>query len=171
MQKLTGPISGLKDSSDYLGINYYTRDLCEFSLTAPFLLLGVRSARQHFPVNALGWEVFPDGLYKLLTTDTLPYQKNSQGIIRPIYITENGYASNFAADHSIADGDWSLDDDDRAAYLVRHLRAIYKAIKVGINIKGYLHWSLLDNFEWAEGLRIRFGLVRVAFPGPVATTA
>ncbi len=169
LQKLAGPVAGLKDSSDYIGINYYTRDISEFSLTAPFLFLGVRSTGHRLPVNALNWEIFPDGLYKLLTADTAAYHKNSQGQARPIYITENGYASNFAANYSIADGDWSLDDDDRSAFLVAHLQAIYKAIKAGINIKGYLHWSLLDNFEWAEGLRIRFGLIRIAYPGQERT--
>jgi len=131
--------------------------------------LGVRSDVQRLPANAMDWEVFPDGLYKLLTEDTLPYQKNSQGKVRPIYITENGYASNFAANCSAEDGDWSLDDKDRSAYLIVHLLALYRAIIAGINIKGYLHWSLLDNFEWAEGLRMRFGLVRVAYPGQERT--
>jgi len=169
LHKLMGPIAGLKDSSDYLGINYYTRDLSEFSFTAPFLFLGVRSTRNRMPVNALGWETFPDGLYKLLTSGTAPYQKDSQGKTRPIYITENGYASEFPYNKSIADGDWSVNDDDRCEYLKTHLLAVYKAIQAGIDIRGYLHWSLLDNFEWAEGLRMRFGLVRVAYPGQERT--
>ena len=169
LQKLAGPIDGLKDSADYLGINYYTRSICEFSLTAPFLLLGIRSPLRLLPVNALDWEVFPEGLYKLLAFDTRPYHKNSDGITRPIYITENGYGSDFPATASIMDGDWSLDDQDRSAFLRDHLLSIYKAIQVGVPVKGYLHWSLLDNFEWAEGLRIRFGLVRVAYPNQERT--
>ncbi len=65
---------------------------------------------------------------------------------------------------NLTDGDWSLDDEQRARYLALHLAAIHHAIGQGANVKGYLHWSLLDNFEWSDGLNARFGLVRVAYP-------
>ncbi len=162
LQSLAGPIPDLKDSADYLSINYYTREICEFSLNAPFLPLGIRSDLKTLPINALGWEICPSALLKLLTIDTRSYQKSTTGKDRPIYITENGYASRFSADLSI--GDWSLKDEERCDFLHSHLVSIYEAIEAGINIKGYLHWSLLDNFEWAEGLQIRFGLVRIAYP-------
>jgi beta-glucosidase len=167
LSSLAGPIPGLKDSADFLGINYYTREICEFSPHAPFIPLGIRSNIALMSVNALGWETYPAALLKLLTIETLPYTKNSKGQERPIYITENGYGSRFAA--NLTEGDWSLEDPDRCEYLYSHLLSIYKAIKAGINIKGYLHWSLLDNFEWAEGLQIRFGLVRVAYPSQERT--
>ncbi len=93
--------------------------------------------------------------------------KNSKGEERPIYITENGYGARFAAD--LTTGDWSLKDEERCEYLYSHLLSVYEAIKAGVNIKGYLHWSLLDNFEWAEGLQIRFGLVRVSYPSQERT--
>ncbi len=162
LSNLGGPIANLKDSADFLGINYYTREICEFSRTAPFIPLGIRSELHIMPTNALGWENSPGTLLKLLTVDTLPYQKNSRGEKRPIYITENGYASRFAADLTL--GDWSLKDEERCEYLHSHLLSIYEAIKAGIQVKGYMHWSLLDNFEWAEGLQIRFGLVRISYP-------
>jgi len=93
----------------------------------------------------------------------------SVGNARPIYITENGYASHFPANLTAADGNWSLNDKERAVYIESHLLSIYNAIQAGVDIRGYLYWSLLDNFEWAEGLRIRFGLVRVAYPGQERT--
>jgi len=69
----------------------------------------------------------------------------------------------------MTEGNWSLDDQARISYLQSHLKAVHEAISRGANVKGYLHWALLDNFEWAEGLRIRFGLVRVAFPTQMRT--
>jgi len=167
LNDLAGPIPDLKDSIDYLSLNYYTREICQFSYQSPFLPFGVRSQMRILPSNALGWENCPSALLKLLTVDTLPYQKSSTGLPRSIYITENGYASRFAANLTI--GDWSIHDEDRCDYLETHLLSIYEAIQAGINIKGYLHWSLLDNFEWAEGLQIRFGLVRVAYPSQERT--
>lgn len=167
LSNFAGPVADLKDSADFLGINYYTREICEFSPSAPFLPLGIRSALSIMPTNALGWETCPATLLKLLTVDTVPYQKNSKGKERPIYITENGYASQFASNLTI--GDWSLKDEDRCDYLHSHLLSVYEAIKAGIKVKGYLHWSLLDNFEWAEGLQIRFGLVRIAYPSQERT--
>lgn len=167
LSTLAGPITDLKDSCDYLGINYYTREICQFSIFASFLPLGVRSNMNVLPVNALGWETCPPALLKLLTAESVPYQKDSKGNVRPIYITENGYGARFSAD--LTTGDWSLADDERCDYLHSHLSVIQEAIESGINIKGYLHWSLLDNFEWAEGLQIRFGLVRVAYPSQERT--
>ncbi len=112
-----GPIANLKDTADYLGINYYTRDICEFSLRATSLFFGVRSDVDRSAVNALGWEIYPAGLFNLLSVDTKEYQKDSHGKGRPIYITENGYASNFPADLSVDAGDWSLKDkEDRHTY-------------------------------------------------------
>lgn len=113
-------------------------------------------------LSGLGWESYPQGLYNLLVKDLKPYRYNEKGELREIYITENGHANIFEAE--LTDGDWSLEDTGRVKYLVSHLNSLYRAIKDGANVKGYLHWSLLDNFEWAEGLRARFGLVRVSYP-------
>lgn len=162
LASLAGPIADLKDSIDYLGVNYYTREICEFSLAARFIPVGIRSDIRIMPVNALGWESCPATFLKALTVDTRPYHKDSTGKARPVYITENGFGSRFSAD--LSEGDWSLNDEDRCEYLHSHLLSIYQAIQAGVDIRGYLHWSLLDNFEWAEGLQIRFGLVRVAYP-------
>jgi beta-glucosidase len=162
VQELTGPIPGLQDSMDYLAINYYTRDVCQFNFQKGIDLFGETTVQSEVEVNAMGWESYPDGLYDLLTREIPPYHFDSKGQVRPIIITENGYAAVFPAD--MTEGDWSLEDDQRISYLQSHLLAIHRAITSGVNVTGYLHWALLDNFEWAEGLRIRFGLVRVAFP-------
>jgi beta-glucosidase len=167
VEPLSGLIPGLKDSMDYLAINYYTRDVCEFSYEPPFDLFGVKTVKREIEVNGMGWESYPEGLYTVLTEEIAPYRFDSKGFERPIMITENGYASVFPAD--MTDGNWSLDDQARISYLQSHLMAIHEAIKHGANVQGYLHWALLDNFEWSEGLRIRFGLVRVAYPTQVRT--
>lgn len=162
LKKLSGPIAGLKDSIDFLGINYYTRQICEFEPSWPPDLFGKQSNIVENEQSGLGWEIYPQGLYDLLTEGLRPYRTDSKGRLREIFITENGLANIYSAE--LSDGDWSLDDDVRARYLVSHLVAMHRAIAAGANVKGYLHWSLLDNFEWAEGLRARFGLVRVAYP-------
>jgi beta-glucosidase len=162
IRKLTGKIEGLRGTLDYLGVNYYTRQLCEFDPKWPPDIFGLRSEWTEFETSGLGWEVYPKGLYDLLVHDLDRYRYDDFGRARDIYITENGLASMFSAD--LVEGDWSLDDDVRCRYLVSHLVALQKAIADGANVKGYLHWSLLDNFEWSEGLRARFGLVRVAYP-------
>ncbi len=159
---LEGPINGLKDSMDYIGINYYTRELSRFKPSWPPDVFGEASDKPQLKTNALGWEVYPEGLYQILTHDVKPYLVGSNSKIREIFITENGYAERYES--QLEDGDWSLDDNERVHYLAVHLKAIHEAIKAGSPVRGYLHWSLLDNFEWAEGLCQRFGLVRVSYP-------
>jgi len=92
-------------------------------------------------INDLGWEIYPEGIYHLLK-DLKEYKK-------PIYITENGLADK--------------DDNKREKFIKDHLKWISKAMKEGINVKGYFHWSLLDNFEWDKGFWPRFGLIEVNF--------
>ncbi|MBP9093794.1 family 1 glycosylhydrolase [bacterium] len=159
---ISGPVEGLKGKCDYLAINYYTRELSRFRPSWPIDIFGESSPERELAVNDIGWEVYPQGLYDLLTGDTLAYQFNLDGSRRPVIITENGYASSFAAD--LDQGDWSLADQKRVDYLLTHLREIHRAIAAGVDVRGYLHWSLLDNFEWAEGLKARFGLIRVSYP-------
>lgn len=162
IRDLCGPIEGLKGTLDYLAINYYAREICEFRWQWPFDFFGQESDYREFKTNDLGWEIWPEGLYFLLTEDLAPYRYDSSGNRRKIFITENGYASRYEA--NLDEGDWSLADRERSMYLVSHLMAVYRAIEDGANVHGYLHWSLLDNFEWAEGLSARFGLVRVSYP-------
>ena len=162
VKSISGRIPYLKDSIDYLAVNYYTRELSRYVFSRPLDFFGEQSLEHELETSGLSWEVYPDGLYYLLTCDLSPYRYNSKGKERPIIVTENGYASLFSAE--LTEGDWSLHDHKRVNYLISHLMAVHRAIEEGANVKGYLHWSLLDNFEWAEGLRARFGLVRVAYP-------
>jgi beta-glucosidase len=162
VQKISGYIPVAKDTMDFLGINYYTLTPCSFKWAFPVDLFGIGTDVDRAGFNPLNWESYPQGLYDVLIKEMPRYKFDGKGNERPIIITENGYADMFSAD--LIEGDWSLNDDERTKYLHEHLVAVHRAIKSGANVTGYLHWSLLDNFEWAEGLRMRFGLVRVAFP-------
>ncbi len=162
IKKISGPIDGLKGSVDYLAINYFTREICEFRPSWPPDIFGVQSDVCVLETTGMGWEVYPEGLYYLLTEDIAPYRFGGDGQERAIFITENGMADPYPA--ALSKGDWSIEDDNRVKYMVAHLVAIHRAIANGVNVKGYMHWSLIDNFEWSEGLRPRFGLVRVSYP-------
>ena len=96
------------------------------------------------PRNDLGWEIYPEGLYRLLVR----YARRGW----PLFVTENG----------VADGR----DAQRADFLRAHLYAVDRARAEGIDVIGYLHWSLIDNFEWSHGFRGRFGLFSVDFNDP-----
>lgn len=167
LAKLQGPIDNLQDSMDFLGINYYTREFCQMNWSWPFDPFGIRTEHAEFETSALGWETYPQGLYNLLIDSLAPYAKRADGSALDIFITENGHANIHAAD--LTEGDWSLHDETRVRYLISHLMALHAAIERGVNVKGYLHWSLTDNFEWAEGLQARFGLIRVAYPTQTRT--
>ena len=89
----------------------------------------------------MGWEIYPEGIYHVLK-DLKKYDK-------PIFITENGLAD--------------AQDQHRKEFIKNHLRWVHKAMEEDVNVKGYFHWSLMDNFEWADGYEPRFGLVEVDY--------
>jgi beta-glucosidase len=130
----------LQGTADFIGLNYYTRHIIAFDRHSPDTIF----SRQVIPPNApMGdgqyGEIYPQGLYRLLSR---------VGKYRvPIYVTENGLPD--------------ADDDQRPAFLVTHLRQLWWAIQNNIPVQGYYHWSLVDNFEWAEGWNLRFGLIEV----------
>jgi beta-glucosidase len=134
---------------DFLGVNYYTRHVVS-SGAYP----GVGEAEFHVPhetVAANGWGVDPDGLVEVL-------QRVATYSSLPVYVTENGSAWE---DRPSPDG--SVDDPGRTAYLQAHVDACRRAIESGVPLAGYFAWSLLDNFEWAEGYAVRFGIVHVDY--------
>jgi beta-glucosidase len=139
------PIDGLAGSFDFLGINYYSRDTVRADLGDPALShLYVPAGR---PVNDLGWDIYPDGFYALL----MRFGRYGW----PIYVTENG-----------------IDDrsgDVRPDFLRTHFLALERAAKDGVDVRGYYHWSLIDNFEWADGFVPQFGLFRVDRGSPAKT--
>ncbi len=128
----------LEKSLDYLGLNYYTR--WKVKMFAPDPHVAARGAL----LNDLGWEIHPRGLEAVLQ------RLKPLGV--PVVITENGVAD--AADRL------------RPRALVESLLHVGRAIDAGVPVLGYFHWALMDNFEWAEGYRGRFGLYRVDFADP-----
>ncbi|MCZ7546107.1 MAG: GH1 family beta-glucosidase [Anaerolineae bacterium] len=143
MAKISAPI-------DFLGVNYYTRDVvCDdpdgaFPFTSP-------GPRENAEFTEMGWEVYPEGLYRLLKCVHQDYSPAA------LYVTENGAA---IADAPTGD---AVHDPRRIAYLRAHFKAIHRAIGEGVPLKGYFVWSLLDNFEWAFGYSKRFGIVYVDY--------
>jgi beta-glucosidase len=129
-------------TQDFFAINYYSRDVVRFSLEHPEQLFVRRGVPPGAAVNDLGWEIYPAGLGQLVRR----WSKRS-GL--PIYVTENGIAD--------------ARDDKRGPFLVAHLTELARAMADGVDVHGYFHWSLLDNFEWAEGYEPRFGLVEVDY--------
>ena len=137
---------------DWLGINYYTRGVMQHSPTHwPVHATHVPNPRATY--SSTGWEVYEEGL-----TEALLWVKGRYGDI-PLYVTENGSAFY---DPPKAHGG-RVQDPLRLDYLQRHLQAVHEAIKQGANVRGYMAWSLLDNFEWSLGYSKRFGIVHVNF--------
>ena len=135
---------------DWLGINYYTRNLIKFDGQEKiFQLSDVEGPLNKTDMN---WEIYPEGLKKVIENEV--YRYNLQ---IPIHITENGMANN---DLNI---DGIVDDQKRIDYYFVHLQEIQALLNKGYNIKSYFAWSLLDNYEWSFGYDKRFGLVYVDF--------
>ena len=127
-----------KKALDFIGLNYYTKDFVRFSLSNIF---GKDCSSLHHKCrrNSLGWNVYPEGIYKILM--------NLKGLNLPIIITENGTTEK----------EDSLYED----YLKKHLFYIGKTLQKRVNVIGYLWWSTIDNFEWEQGFNAKFGLFAV----------
>ncbi len=134
---------------DWLGVNYYT---CKRIAPAPGPWPALTERPGPLPKTATGWEICPEGLHHLLTRIARDYT----GAL-PLYITENG----MAAPDGLRAG--TVTDTDRIAYFRAHLAQSLRAIAEGVPLRGYMAWSLLDNYEWALGYEKRFGLVHVDF--------
>ena len=144
-----GDLEVIGTPMDFLGVNYYTRHTVGLS---PYP--GANAAEfvtQGRERTANGWEVDPAGLREVLCRVRDDYTD------LPIYVTENG--SSWV--DRVTDG--RIHDDGRTRYLATHLEACADAIAAGVPLRGYFAWSLLDNFEWAEGYAQRFGLVHVDY--------
>jgi beta-glucosidase len=133
-------IDGGRDAMDYLGVNYYTRAHMRFEMKPPWVEMVFRD-RFKRGLTHIGWEDFPEGFTQVLL------ESKQYGL--PVWVTENG-----------------IDDREgtrRNQYLHSHWKSMLDARAAGVDVQGYLHWSLLDNFEWLEGWGPRFGLYRVDF--------
>jgi beta-glucosidase len=130
------------NTMDYIGIDYYGRDMMAFDLKKPKSAFVRRFPMPGAEYSMDGWgEICPDGLYRLIM-DTRKYNK-------PIIVTETGIPDNT--------------DAQRPRFMITHTAAVHRAIRDGAPVKGFFHWSLLDNFEWAEGYAARFGLYHTDF--------
>jgi beta-glucosidase len=140
---------------DFLGVNYYTRRTVASAPgadTSP-MRLEVRDAPSPELARTMkGWTIEPDGLTELLVRIHDDYGD------LPLYITENGAAFN-----DYVDPTGEVRDLERIDFLDSHLRAAHAAIGRGVDLRGYFLWSLLDNFEWADGYSMRFGIVHVDY--------
>ncbi|RKN19002.1 beta-glucosidase [Micromonospora musae] len=138
---------------DVLGVNYYNptgvRAPQEGS-PLPFELAPLDG----YPRTAFDWPVAPDGLHELLGW----LHRTYGDALPPVEITESGCAYD-----DVPDADGRVHDPERVAYLDGHLRAVRAALDDGVDVRGYFVWSLLDNWEWAEGFTKRFGLVHVDY--------
>ena len=153
-----GDLRTVSQPLDFLGVNYYMRHMVrpddEPEAGSPFASLKARVVIPHAADRtAMGWPVEPEGL-----TETLARIKDVYADL-PLYVTENG-----AAFHDYADPEGGVDDEERVAFLDAHFRAVSDAIDRGVDLRGFFVWSLLDNFEWAEGYSKRFGIVYVDYP-------
>jgi beta-glucosidase len=142
----------LRQPVDFVGVNYYTRGLTQND-PANVIERATRVRNPRATYTEVGWEVFPQGLTDILLWVTERYGKP------PIYITENGAAFY---DPPVAH-EGRIDDPLRVDYLRTHLNAVLDAIDQGADIRGYMVWSLLDNYEWALGYSKRFGIVHVDY--------
>ena len=132
-------IKAMRGYQDFIGLQYYHHDRIKLSFGGRFIIAKIDNENKE--ISDMGWEICPEGIYYLLK-----YLKKYNV---PIYITENGLAD--------------AKDEKREKFIKEHLRWVAKAINEGVSVRGYFHWSLLDNFEWDKGFWPRFGLVEVDF--------
>ena len=145
-----GDLDVISTKTDFLGVNYYSRGIVRSSKI---------SEEDNLPIEIIegekaefGWEIHPESLYDLLK------RINSDYKVENIYITENGCSYSCAPDSK-----GKINDEKRIHFHKVHIQELQRAVKDGISCKGYFAWSLMDNFEWAQGFSQRFGLVWVDF--------
>jgi beta-glucosidase len=142
---------------DWIGVNYYAPHIVapgqDPGRRSPFIpgdavtMVGTTE-----DVTALGWPVRPHSFAALLRR----LHRDYPGV--PLYVHENG-----AAFHDAVSTDGTIDDPDRCGYIARHIDAVRAVVRDGVDVRGYFAWALMDNYEWAEGYRMRFGIVHVDF--------
>ena len=119
-----------------MGVNYYFHDV----IGPGDYFINMSSIETTGEVSDWGWQIYPEGIYHIVKELCCYYDK-------PIFITENGLAD--------------AKDEKRESFIVRHLYYLQKAISEGVCVNGYFHWTLMDNFEWAEGYIRKFGLIEI----------
>jgi beta-glucosidase len=147
-----GDLETISVPTDFLGINYYARHIAR-STAVPEAKNDPPTVRRSDELTEMGWEVWPDGLEKILR------QVHERYAPSVVYVTENGAAYEDRGPN----GAGPVADAARTSYIERHLRAAARAIAAGVPLKGYFLWSLMDNFEWSYGYTKRFGILWVDY--------
>jgi len=148
----------LRFDMDFIGLQNYFPVVVKHNPFIPIVNASeVKAVTRKVPHTAMGWEINANGFYNIIK------QFWKYGAIKEIIISENGAAFNDV----VKDG--AIADQQRIDYFQSHLQAVLKAKKEGINVKGYMAWTLMDNFEWAEGYNPRFGLIHVDFKTQLRT--
>lgn len=150
---LPGDLEKLKFDFDFIGVQNYTREVVKKMGLIP-IMKGLEippKKRNVTEITDMGWEVYPEGIYQIIK------QFAAYPNVKKIFVTENGCAFP----DELIDG--KVNDVKRIDYYQRYLKQVLRAKQEGVNIGGYFSWTLLDNFEWSEGFKPRFGLVYVDF--------
>lgn len=142
----------MKFDFDFIGLQNYTRFIARFALIPPVIWANIIPAKKitKEELNEMGWEIYPEGIYKIL-------KQFARYSIRNIVVTENGVAVKDKMEND------RVKDSKRIQFFKDYLTFVLKAKNEGVPVSGYFVWSLMDNFEWAEGYRPKLGLVYVDF--------
>ena len=171
-----GDLATIAAPIDVLGVNYYHDDLVSYEppavpvlqdaptdreIASPYPAAeGVHAHPRDVPTTTMGWEVRPEGLTTLLQHLHEEYT-GPKGV--ELWVTENGAAYDDEVVTDASTGEARIHDNERVEFLRSHVGAVLDAIDAGVPVKGYMYWSLLDNYEWAWGYHKRFGIVRVDY--------
>jgi len=134
-------LNRIRRHSDFIGINYYFHNRISFRWRKLLHPRTIFNCNENEDTSDMGWEIYPAGMYYVLM-EAKRYQK-------PIFILENGVAD--------------AKDRIRPLFIMEHLKYIWKAMRDGADVRGYFYWSLIDNFDWADGFEPRFGLFEVDY--------
>lgn len=137
---------------DFIGLQNYTREIVKHNTLIPYINASiVKANKRKVETTLMNWEVYPPSIYYVLK------KFNSYKKIKEFIITENGAAFTDRLENN------RVNDVQRKQFLADHIAEVYRAKREGVNVNGYFVWTFLDNFEWAEGYKPRFGLVHVDF--------
>src|SRR5690606_33603569 len=147
-----GDLATISQPVDFAGVNHYQRVIASAVPTDAAHPFGFSETPAEPAATSFGWSVIPDSLHAVLLRVARDYTA------LPLYITESG-----ASFDDYVDPEGGIDDVERISYLAGYFEAATRAIRDGVDLRGYFVWSLLDNFEWGEGYSKRFGLVYVDY--------
>lgn len=148
-----GDVAVCAQPLDFIGLNYYTRSVAKTPVGSADVARGYSFVppTEAMATTDIGWEIYPQGLRRVMDNLLAKWP------LPPIWITENGAADNTPVANGVCD------DRMRLSYLQQHLAVLDQAVADGLDVRGYYAWSLMDNFEWAEGYTQRFGVVHVDY--------